>query len=252
MKRNIIRTTEWKKLYPIKKGIIVSVWLFAVIILYAGFRGLIEDHDLKTIVVIILDGAILVKSFRPVKNYLFTRYHCVPVFNQIFTKKELEELFAGEVFRKMTGSMEDPLNSPDLLESENWFCIHGKFISKNMTIIGRAWVAASLNNRDITSVKIFYMTGQYLEVKAGYSWKVSTIQSFNRLLWEKYQIIPVKVFSRDYERIGTILKNTYDRMKTEKDLCEKEFVRYLLEDGADSKALFWSEIPGFQLPGENK
>ena len=92
MKRNIIRTTEWKKLYPIKKGIIVSVWLFAVIILYAGFRGLIEDHDLKTIVVIILDGAILVKSFRPVKNYLFTRYHCVPVFNQIFTKKELEEL----------------------------------------------------------------------------------------------------------------------------------------------------------------
>lgn len=59
-----------EKLYPIKKGIIVSVWLFAVIILYAGFRGLIEDHDLKTIVVIILDGAILVKSFRPVKNYL--------------------------------------------------------------------------------------------------------------------------------------------------------------------------------------
>lgn len=121
-----------------------------------------------------------------------------------------------------------------------------------MTIIGRAWVAASLNNRDITPVKIFYMTGQYLEVKAGYSWKVSTIQSFNQLLWEKYQIIPVKVFFRDYERISTILKNTYDRMKTEKDLCEKEFVRYLLEHGADSKALFWSEIPGLQLPGENK
>lgn len=60
------------------------------------------------------------------------------------------------------------------------------------------------------------------------------------------------MFSRDYERISTILKNIYDRMKTEKDLCEKEFVRYLLEDGADSKVLFWSEIPGFQLPGENK
>ena len=193
--KNIIRTTEWKKLYPIKKGIIVSVWLFAVVILYAGFRGLIEDHDLKTIVVIILDGAVLMKSFLPVKNYLFTRYHCVPVFNQIFTKKELEELFEGEVFQKITGSMENPLNSLDLLESKNWFCIHGKFISKNMTIIGRAWVAASLNNRDITPVKIFYMTGQYLEVKAGYSWKVSTIQSFNQLLWEKYQIIPVKCFS---------------------------------------------------------
>ena len=63
--------------------------------------GVIEDHDLKTIVVIILDGAILVKSFRPVKNYLFTRYHCVPVFNQIFTKKELEELFEGESVSEM-------------------------------------------------------------------------------------------------------------------------------------------------------
>ena len=105
MKKNIIRTTEWKKLYSIKKGIIVSAWVFAVLILYAAFRGLIEDHDLKTIVVIVLDGVVLIKSFLPVKNYVFTRYHCVPVFNQIFTKKELEELFEGEVFQKMTGSI---------------------------------------------------------------------------------------------------------------------------------------------------
>lgn len=62
----------------------------------------------------------------------------MPVFNQIFTKKELEELFENEVFQKMTGSKENSLNRPELLESENWFCIHGKFISKNMTIIGRA------------------------------------------------------------------------------------------------------------------
>ena len=100
MKKNMIRTTEWKKLYPIKKVIIVSVWLFAVLILYAAFRGLIEDHDLKTIVVIVLDGVVLMKSFLPVKKYIFTRYHCVPVFNQIFTKKELEELFEEKCFRK--------------------------------------------------------------------------------------------------------------------------------------------------------
>ena len=71
----------------------------------------------------------------------------MPFFNEIFTKKELEELLENEVFQKMIGSKENPLNRPELLESENWFCIHGKFISKNMTIIGRAWVAASLNNR---------------------------------------------------------------------------------------------------------
>ena len=170
----------------------------------------------------------------------------MPFFNEIFTKKELEELLENEVFQKMTGSKENPLNSPELLESENWFCIHGKFISKNMTIIGRAWVAASLNNRDITPVKIFYMTGEFLEVKTGHSWNVSTIQSFNYLLWNEYKIIPVKVFSKDYERITTILKSTYSKIKEEKNLCEKEMIRYLLESGAEVKALFWNEIPGFK------
>lgn len=100
MKKNIIRTTEWKKLYPIKKGIIVSAWVFAVLILYAAFRGLIEDHDLKTIVVIVLDGVVLIKSFLPLKNYVFTRYHCVPVFNQIFTKKNWKNCLREKCFRK--------------------------------------------------------------------------------------------------------------------------------------------------------
>ena len=124
----------------------------------------------------------------------------MPFLNEIFTKKELEELLENEVFQKMIGSKENPLNRPELLESENWFCIHGKFISKNMTIIGRAWVAASLNNRDITPVKIFYMTGEFLEVKTGHSWNVSTIQSFNYLLWNEYKIIPVMNSSSGYSR----------------------------------------------------
>ncbi|MBS6162226.1 MAG: hypothetical protein KIC52_13540, partial [Firmicutes bacterium] len=112
--------------------------------------------------------------------------------------------------------------------------------------IGRAWVAASLNNRDITPVKIFYMTGEFLEVKTVHSWNVSTIQDFNRLLWNEYNIIPVKVFSKDYERITTILKSTYSKIQEEKNLCEKEMIRYLLESGAEVKALFWNKIPGFK------
>ena len=43
----------------------------------------------------------------------------MPVFNQIFTKEELEELLENEVFHKMTGSKENPLNRPELLVSEN-------------------------------------------------------------------------------------------------------------------------------------
>lgn len=250
VKKNVVKMTEWKNLYPIKKIILLSVWLFAVLILYASFVALIKERDFRTIFIIILDSIGLVKSFIPIKKYILTSYHCMPVLNQIFTKKELEKLLENEVFQKMSGSTENPLNRPELLESENWFCIHGKFISKNMAVIGRAWVAASLNNRDITSVKIFYMTGEFLKVKTGHSWDVSAIQAFNCLLWNEYKIIPAKIFSKDYEQISTILKGTYSKIKEEKNLCEKEMIRYLLEYGAEVKALFWNEIPGFKMPNK--
>ena len=90
------------------------------------------------------------------------------------------------------------------------------------------------------------MTGEFLEVKAGHSWNVSTIQSFNYLLWNEYKIIPVKVFSKDYERIITIFKSTYDSIKMEKNLCEKEMIRSLLGADIEMKSLFWNEIPGFK------
>lgn len=49
MKTNVVNMTEWKNLYPIKKIILLSVWLFGVLILYASFVGLIKDHDFITI-----------------------------------------------------------------------------------------------------------------------------------------------------------------------------------------------------------
>lgn len=76
--------------------------------------ALIKDHDFRTIFIIILDSVGLAKSFIPIKKYVLTSYHCMPFFNEIFTKKELEELLENEVFQKMTGSKENPLNKPEL------------------------------------------------------------------------------------------------------------------------------------------
>lgn len=89
---NPIKVLEWKGMYPIKKIILLSVWLFAVLILYASFVALIKDHDFRTIFIIILDSVGLARSFIPIKKYVLTSYHCMPFFNEIFTKKELEEL----------------------------------------------------------------------------------------------------------------------------------------------------------------
>ena len=76
MKINIVKMTEWKNLYPIKKIILLSVWLFTVLILYASFVALIKDHDFRTIFIIILDSVGLVKSFIPIKKYILTNGSC--------------------------------------------------------------------------------------------------------------------------------------------------------------------------------
>ena len=54
----------------------------------------------------------------------------MPVLNQIFTKKELEKLLENEVFQKMTGSTENPLNRPELLESETGFAFMGNLFQR--------------------------------------------------------------------------------------------------------------------------
>ena len=109
MKTNIVKMTEWKNLYPIKKIILLSVWLFGVLILYASFAALIKDHDFRTIFIIILDSVGLVKSFIPIKKYILTSYHCMPVLNQIFTKKELEKL------QKNLGGIKEMKKLPDAI-----------------------------------------------------------------------------------------------------------------------------------------
>ena len=87
MKTNVVRMTEWKNLYPIKKIILLSVWLFAVLILYASFVALIKERDFRTIFIIILDSIGLVKSFIPIKKYILTSYHCMPVLKSNFHEK---------------------------------------------------------------------------------------------------------------------------------------------------------------------
>lgn len=87
MKINIVKMTEWKNLYLIKKIILLSVWLFAVLILYASFVALIKDHDFRTIFIIILDSVGLAKSFIPIKKYVLTSYHCMPFLMRFLRKK---------------------------------------------------------------------------------------------------------------------------------------------------------------------
>lgn len=247
-----IKKEEWKKLYPIKKVIILFLWLFLILIIYASLLAIVRDHEIKAIFVTVLATVGAIKTYHPVKNYVLTPYHCMPFFNCLFSKKELEKLLDGEEFKQMSGDIKYAIDTPLLKESENWLCIDGRFVSKKMAIIARAWVAASLNNRDTTSVKIFYMTGDYIEIKTGSSWPVKRIEAFNHLLWGKYNIVPAKVFSRNYATLTNAFKKVSENIKQKQGLDEKGQIYYFLETDSELKELFWSEIPGFKKPENTK
>lgn len=70
-----IKKEEWKKLYPIKKVIILFLWLFLILIIYASLLAIVRDHEIKAIFVTALATVGAIKTYHPVKNYEIGRAH---------------------------------------------------------------------------------------------------------------------------------------------------------------------------------
>lgn len=68
-------------------------------------------------------------------GYVQRPYHCVPYFNEIFTKKELEELFEQETFSDIVFLKENGMSIVDIAESEHWLRVNWQYISKELTIM---------------------------------------------------------------------------------------------------------------------
>ena len=98
---NPIKVLEWKGMYPIKKILLVMIWLFGCFLCVAGIIIFISDNDVKNLLVGILFGIGVVVFFSPIKKYVLTTYHCVPGLNSKLQKVELEKLLEGEKNRKL-------------------------------------------------------------------------------------------------------------------------------------------------------
>ena len=78
---NPIKVLEWKGMYPIKKILLVMIWLFGCFLCVAGIIIFISDNDVKNLLVGILFGIGGVVFFSPIKKYVLTTYHCVPEYS---------------------------------------------------------------------------------------------------------------------------------------------------------------------------
>ena len=65
---NPIKVLEWKGMYPIKKILLVMIWLFGCFLCVAGIIIFISDNDVKNLLVGILFGIGGVVFFSPIKK----------------------------------------------------------------------------------------------------------------------------------------------------------------------------------------
>ena len=65
---NPIKVSEWKGVYPIKKILLVMIWLFGCFLCVAGIIIFIFDNDVKNLLIGILFGIGGVVFFSPIKN----------------------------------------------------------------------------------------------------------------------------------------------------------------------------------------
>ena len=72
---NPIKVLEWKGMYPIKKILLVMIWLFGCFLCVAGIIIFISDNDVKNLLVGILFGIGGVVFFSPIKKYVLESHN---------------------------------------------------------------------------------------------------------------------------------------------------------------------------------
>jgi amino acid permease len=92
---NELQKSERKRRIVFKKAILVMIYLVILFFVYVGISAYVS---LNTIALFL--GTVIFMSITLPRlfGYVQRSYHCVPYFNEIFTKKELEDLFEQEMF----------------------------------------------------------------------------------------------------------------------------------------------------------
>ena len=162
-----LKKLEWQRLYPVKKLLFLGAWLFCVFIFAAAIILLVRDGNCENLWLGMLCGIAAFVMICPMIKYIRISYHCMPYFDRIFTKCELEELVKNEKFYPIENTMDKKVLG--LLKSgTHWLYAGDRLISKDLAIFGWAEGSSSLNGKAVTPVFFIYMTGEVIKIDLGF------------------------------------------------------------------------------------
>lgn len=182
-----------------------------------------------------------------------TSDHSMPYFNTIFTKEELKSLIVNEKFSGVDVIKGSGLQTKDFEESEHWFRIKGRYISKELAILGWAQITWNIQNRDTTPMKFIYLTGDVIEVDLGVKLSPKRIETINEYLWKNVQILPTEVRGEKEEKIRNDFRDLYRAFIHEKsNQTDKEVLKNLIQDAGGLRNMCFDKVPDYLKKENNK
>ena len=235
-----LRKTEWQRGYPIKKNLALCAW---VLMGLAGFAGIVSHpKNLPSMAacVLALAGAVLTLP-RLFKCYR-TTYHSLPALNQYLRKTEQEALIEHENFE----TIPEPLQRIDFGESAHWLRIHGRYVPKELVLLGGAEVTGNIMNRDTTPMIFLYATGDVVKIDLEVQVSASKIRELNAYLWSCYHIFPGQADRIKIEELCRICKEVYTEYLKEKEpKRQSEVLKELIEDAQELRERCIARMPSY-------
>lgn len=242
MGKKEIQKSEWKHLYPVKKAILVFVWLFLLFVVIAGTRfGLFIGFDLRTEWPLIIYAIFMIVTFKPIWKYVCTTNHSMPFFNQIFTKEELETLLEKEEFTDIIFLKEHGMKYTDVAESEHWLRINRNYVSKEMAIL--CWTGTQYGS---TLVYVLYLTGDIVKIDLGLKFSSEVEVRFGEYMWCKLDIFDIRFYGKEKDKLINDCKKVYRAyVKEQTGISEKEVIKDLIQNSEIPRSICIDKMPYF-------
>ncbi len=131
-------------------------------------------------------------------------------------------------------------------ESAHWLRINGRYIPKELVILGGAEVTGNIMNRDTTPVIFLYATGDVVKIDLGVQVSVQKIQELNAYLGSCYHIFPGQADGKKTEELSGIFREVYTEYLKEKE-PEKEsgVLADLIEDAGELRQKCIERMPSY-------
>lgn len=245
MGKKEIQRSEWKRLYPVKKTILIFTWFFLIFVIISGIKYCFYNEiELGAVWTLILVAMLALLTFDPILSYVQTYYRCMPYFNNIFTKEELETLFENETFTDIAYLKENGMNVVDVAESEHWLRINRRYLSKEMMVLCEARITSSLSGRDTTPVWAMYVTGDTVEIDLGIKLNGLARRKFAEYVWYNLDVLPEEVFGDKKKKLSRTFREEYQTyVKEQEGMSEKEVIKALIQNAEILRSICVYKMP---------